>query len=43
MLKLMVIVMIALAESEAGQEERIACAAFHGIGLSTDGVTGAVD
>src|SRR5207248_7029695 len=42
-LKLMVIVMIAFAESEEGQEERIARAAFLRIGLPPDGVTGAVD
>ena len=42
-LKLMVIVVIAFAESEEGQEKRIARAALLRIRLPPDGVTGAVD
>ena len=43
MLKFVVIVVVAFAESKKGQEERVACGTFCGIRLPTDGVTCAVD
>ena len=43
MLKLVVIIVVALAEGKQGQQKGIARAAFSGIRLAADGVTGAVD
>ena len=42
-LELVVIVVIALAKREQGEENRIARGTFRGVRLTTDGVTGAVD
>src|SRR5439155_12090391 len=42
-LELVVIIMVALAESEEGEEERVARGTFRRVGLAADRVTGAVD